>query len=137
LGLAGGWLWAGLAKVLEPDVAVRAVAAYRLLPGVAVKPVAWGLPFGEVALGVLLMLGIRTRVAALVSMALLTLFIVAVAAAWARGLRIDCGCFGGGGPSVTAGARSYLLEMGRDLVLAAMAAWLIVRPRTLVSAEGV
>jgi uncharacterized membrane protein YphA (DoxX/SURF4 family) len=136
LGLAGVWLWAGLAKVLAPNEAVRAAAAYRLLPDVLVKPVAWGLPFAEVALGVLLLLGIRTRVAAIVSLVLLALFVTAVASAWARGLQIDCGCFGGGGTSATSGWRTYLLEIGRDLGFAAMAVWLTVRPRSRLTMEG-
>lgn len=136
LGMAGVWLWAGLAKILEPDDAVRAVAAYRLLPHLLVKPVAWGLPFGEMALGVLLLLGIRTRVAAVVSLVLLALFVAAVTSAWTRGLRIDCGCFGGGGSSSTAGWHTYLLEIGRDLVFAAMSVWLIVRPRSHLTLEG-
>jgi uncharacterized membrane protein YphA (DoxX/SURF4 family) len=137
LGLAVVWFWAGLAKALDPDLAVRAVAAYRLLPNELVKPVAWGLPFAELALGLLLLLGIRTRVAAILSVALLSLFVAAVASAWVRGLRIECGCFGGGGASATAGWRSYGLEIGRDLVFAGMALWLAVRPRSRLSMEGV
>jgi uncharacterized membrane protein YphA (DoxX/SURF4 family) len=134
--LAGIWLWAGIAKILEPDEAVRAVAAYRLMPHVLVKPMAWGLPFAEVALAVVLLLGIRTRVAAILSLALLVLFVAAVLSAWLRGLQIECGCFGGGGPSDTAGWRSYLWEIGRDLGFAAPAAWLIARPRSRFAMEG-
>jgi uncharacterized membrane protein YphA (DoxX/SURF4 family) len=136
-GLAGVWFWAGLAKVLNADEAVRAVAAYRLLPHVMVKPFAWGLPFAELALAVMLLLGIRTRVAALISLVLLILFVAAVGSAWARGLRIDCGCFGGGGASAAAGWRTYLLEIARDLGFATLAVWLVVRPRSHLAMEGV
>jgi uncharacterized membrane protein YphA (DoxX/SURF4 family) len=135
-GLAGVWLWAGLAKVLNADEAVRAVAAYRLLPHVMVKPFAWGLPFAELALAVLHLLGIRPRVAALVTWVLLILFVAAVGSAWARGLRIDCGCFGGGGASAAAGWRTYLLEIARDLGFATLAVWLVVRPRSHLAMEG-
>jgi protein-disulfide isomerase len=38
LALAGVWLWAGLAKILDPEGAVRAVTAYRL-PGVGIRQV--------------------------------------------------------------------------------------------------
>jgi uncharacterized membrane protein YphA (DoxX/SURF4 family) len=136
LALGAVWIWAGLAKVFASDEAVRAVAAYRLLPHDLVRPIAWGLPFAELAVGVLLVLGIRTRAAAAVSLVVLALFVFAVASAWVRGLRIDCGCFGGGVASAEAGWRTYLLEIGRDLSFAALAAWLMIRPDSRLAMEG-
>jgi Methylamine utilisation protein MauE len=38
--LAGVWAWAALAKISDPDAAVRAVRAYELLPEALVRPVA-------------------------------------------------------------------------------------------------
>ena len=111
--LAGVWVWAGVAKVGDPDASVRAVRAYEILPEAFVKPFAWGLPFVELALAVLLLLGLATRPAAWVSAGLLLVFVAGTAAAWARGLQIDCGCFGGGGQAAADSAR-YLREMGRD-----------------------
>ena len=92
---------------------MRAVRAYEILPEAFVKPFAWGLPFVELALAVLLLLGLATRPAAWVSAGLLLVFVAGTAAAWARGLQIDCGCFGGGGQAAADSAR-YLREMGRD-----------------------
>ena len=67
------------------------------------------LPFVEIALGVLLLiLGLATRLAAVVSAALLVVFIAGIASAWTRGLRIDCGCFGGGGDLAAGQGPSYL-----------------------------
>src|SRR6476659_3848663 len=97
LALAVVWTWAGLAKLADPDAAVRAVRAYELFPEALVKPVAWGLPFVELALAVLLLVGLATRPAAWASVVLLLVFLGATASVWARGLQIDCGCFGGGG----------------------------------------
>ena len=45
---------------------------------------------------------------------LLGVFMVAIASAWARGLQIHCGCFGGGGPATGVDARDYLVELVRD-----------------------
>jgi uncharacterized membrane protein YphA (DoxX/SURF4 family) len=118
--LAGVWAWAGVAKLGDPDAAVRAVRAYDILPEGLVKPFAWGLPFVELALAVLLLLGIASRPAAWASAALLLVFIGATASVWARGLQIDCGCFGGGGRSST-GAAGYLRDMGRDGLLLCLA----------------
>jgi len=39
--------------------------------------------------------------------------VAGTASVWARGLQIDCGCFGGGGQAA-ADATRYLREMGRD-----------------------
>ena len=99
-------LVAGAAKIVDPQASVAAVRAYELLPDGVATGVGWGLPFVEVALGVLLLAGIAVRPAALATAALLAVFVVAVASAAARGLSIDCGCFGGGGP-VSPGQTAY------------------------------
>ena len=57
LGLAVVWAWAAIAKLGDADAALRAVRAYEILPEALVKPFAWGLPFVELALAVLLVLG--------------------------------------------------------------------------------
>jgi uncharacterized membrane protein YphA (DoxX/SURF4 family) len=128
--LGGAWLWAGLAKIGDPDAAVRAVRAYRLLPEALVRPLAWGLPFVELALAALLLAGLATRFAAVGSGVLLVAFMVAIGSAWARGLQIECGCFGGGGPAAGVDAGDYLVELVRDAGLLALAAFLAWRPRS-------
>jgi Methylamine utilisation protein MauE len=84
---------------------------------------------------VLLLVGVGTRVAAVVSAALLVVFLAGLAQAWVRGLSIDCGCFGGGG-AVAPGETQYGLEVVRDLGFLALAGWLVVRPRTLLALDG-
>ena len=98
--LAGVWLWAGLAKAADPLAAENAVRAYQLAPEMLVTPVAWGLPFVEIGLAALLAFGIATRTVAAISLALFGVFIAAIGSAWARGIQIACGCFGGGGPDL-------------------------------------
>jgi uncharacterized membrane protein YphA (DoxX/SURF4 family) len=123
------WLIAGGLKLPDPAAAERAVRAYQLLPESFVAPVAFGLPALEIAVGVLLLLGLFVRAAAVASVMLLGVFVAAVASAWARGLTIDCGCFGGGG-QVDAGQTAYLSEIVRDLALLVPAAVLTVWPRS-------
>jgi uncharacterized membrane protein YphA (DoxX/SURF4 family) len=135
-GLAVVWLWAGWAKVADPAAAARAVRAYEVLPEVLVKPLAWGLPFVELALGIVLLLGIANRTAAIASLVLLAVFIAGIAQAWARGLQIACGCFGGGGSSATAGWRSYGIEIARDVLFVVGAVWLAFRPVTRYQRGG-
>jgi len=135
LGLAAVWLVSGWIKVSDPNQTYIAVQAYDVLPSSLVGPVAAGLPFLELALGVLLLLGLGTRLVAVLSGLVLLAFIAGVAQSWARGLSIDCGCFGGGGP-VAEGQTEYPLELARDIGFLAMAVWLAVRPRTWLSVDG-
>ena len=130
--LGGVLLVAGAAKIVDPQASVAAVRAYELLPDSLVTGVGWGLPFVEVVLGVLLLAGIAVRPAALATAVLLVVFIAAVASAAARGLSIDCGCFGGGGP-VPRGQTAYAAEIVRNLALLAAAGWLVARPQSRLS----
>jgi uncharacterized membrane protein YphA (DoxX/SURF4 family) len=130
VGLATVWAWAGWAKMADPGGAVLSVRAYRLLPEALVRPVAWGLPFLELAVAVLLLTGIATRLAGAISAGLLVVFMLGIAAAWARGLQIDCGCFGAGGPDASVGAAQYLGELLRDGGLLLVSAYLIWRPQS-------
>ncbi len=127
--LGGVLLYAGGIKVLEPDAAVRAVQAYRLLPPSVDDIVGYGLPLLEVAVGILLVLGLGTRVAAWLTGLLMVVFIAGIASAWARGLSIDCGCFGGGGDVSPDGRTArYVSEILRDLLFLGLACWLAVFP---------
>lgn len=122
-------LIAGALKVADLEQSRAATRAYQLLPAAIADLVGSVLPFAEVALGVLLLLGLLTRGSAVLSGLLMLAFIAAVASAWARGLRIDCGCFGGGG-TVAPDRTAYLQEIVRDVGLVLLAAWLAWRPDT-------
>lgn len=129
LGLAAVWLFSGVPKALDPDGTYVAVRAYDVLPPLGVDLVAGVLPWLEITLGVLLLLGLGVRAVATASAVLLLVFVAGVAQAWARGLSIDCGCFGGGG-QVAPGETAYVQELVRDAGFLLLAAWLVVRPRT-------
>jgi uncharacterized membrane protein YphA (DoxX/SURF4 family) len=118
---------AGALKLPDPAGAVRAVRAYRLLPETLVGPVAFGLPVIEIAVGLALLAGVFVRTAAVASAVLLVVFLAGVGSAWARGLQIDCGCFGNGG-EVTAGQTAYPTEVLRDSALLLVALALARRP---------
>jgi uncharacterized membrane protein YphA (DoxX/SURF4 family) len=122
------WVWAGAVKVLDPVSSIEAVRAYELLPGSLVEPVGYGLPALEVVVGLALIAGVMTRGAALLSAVLLAVFVAGIVSVWARGLEIDCGCFGGGGTDPNASSE-YPLEIARDVGLLALSL-LVVRLRT-------
>lgn len=133
-GLAAVWLISGVLKAVDPDQTYVAVRAYDVLPEAGVEIVAAMLPWVEIALGVLLVVGAGTRAVAVASAVMLLVFIAGVTQAWVRGLSIDCGCFGGGG-AVAPGETAYVEELLRDTGLVLLAAWLIVRPRTLIALD--
>jgi uncharacterized membrane protein YphA (DoxX/SURF4 family) len=149
-GAAGWWPWtatalrlllagvlavAGALKLPDPAESVRAVRAYRLLPESVVPTIGYGLPLVEIAVAVLLLLGLLTRWAALLAALLLTAFCVGIASAWARGLTIDCGCFGGGG-QVAAAQTRYLPDLLRDAGLLVAAVLLVVRPASRLALDA-
>jgi uncharacterized membrane protein YphA (DoxX/SURF4 family) len=134
--LAGVWFAAGAAKIGDLSASGRAVNAYRLLPFEVAEVVGAALPFVELALGVLLLLGVATRVAAVASATLLVVFIAGISSVWARGLSIDCGCFGGGGELAAGQSPNYGPEIVRDTLFLILAAFLIVFPRTRLSLDA-
>ncbi len=134
--LGGVLVVAGALKVGDPDASVRAVRAYQLLPDVLERSIGYGLPLLELAVGVLLLAGAATRLAAVASALLLLTFVVGVSSAWARGLQIECGCFGGGGAAQGDQSGAYLVELARDVGLLALSAWLVLWPRTRWSVDG-
>lgn len=134
LVVAGYLLVAGLLKVPHPAESVRAVRAYRILPEAVVPTVGYALPLIEVAIAVLLILGLATRLAAVLTALLMTAFIIGIASVAARGISIDCGCFGGGG-DVAAGATHYTQEIIRDSCLLVLALLLIYRPTSRLSLD--
>lgn len=131
------WLTAGALKVGDPAAAARAVHAYQVMSYETAEVVGAVQPFLEIALGLLLLIGLSTRLTAAVSAVLMTVFIAGISWAWARGLRIDCGCFSSGGQLGPGESPSYGLDILRDLALLALSGLLVWRPRTRFSLDGV
>ena len=129
LGLAAIFLISGTIKAADPDQTYIAVRGYDVLPPSLATVVADVLPWLEIAIGVLLLIGIGARLVAGVAAVMLLVFMAGVIQAWARGLSIDCGCFGGGGV-VEPDQTRYGEELLRDTGFLLLAGWLLVRPRS-------
>ena len=128
------FLVAGALKVTTPEAFAKATQAYQLLPHELARYVGYALPTVEIILGLLLVLGLFTRLTAVLTSLLLVAFVIGIAQAWARGLTIDCGCFGGGGV-VGETETEYLPRILEDLGLLACGAWLAWRPASLLSLD--
>lgn len=136
LGLAAVFLIAGATKIGDLAESGRAVAAYRLMPYDVAKVVGAAQPFLEIAVGLLLLAGIATRLVAGIGAVLLVIFIAGIISAWARGLRIDCGCFSAGGDLGAGQSPTYGREVLRDVGFLVLAGILLWKPRSRYSVDA-
>jgi uncharacterized membrane protein YphA (DoxX/SURF4 family) len=113
---------AGALKIGHPVDLASAIAGFRLLPPELVAPLAVILPYFEVLLGLYLLAGLFTRVAAWVAAAQFVIYAAAIASAVLRGIPANCGCFGPGDTAV-----ADWPHVAFDLALAAVAAFIAVR----------
>lgn len=115
---------AALAKIGDPAFFAQQVHNYRIAPPWSEHPIAIVLPWIELLAGLALVLGTRARAGAVVVFVLMLAFTGFVAAAWARGLDFQCGCFGKAG-AASIGAAKFAENVGLTL-LATLA---LLRPR--------
>ena len=128
LGLAAVLITAAVTKY-PPALSIQAVEAYDLFPTEVARLIGYTLPLFELALALLLLIGLATRYSGAVGAILMVLFIAGIVSAMARGLSIDCGCFGGGG-QVDPGETTYGLSIARDVAFGAMGAFIAIWPRS-------
>lgn len=122
LTLGGLFLFAGFNKVYPPDhrfLFEMDLSTYQLLPEWGVIAVAMVLPWLEMALGLVLVLGWKLRYFAAFTGLLLAAFISVMLVTYARGIEANCGCFG-------FGEAISPLTLARDSLLLLMAVYLAV-----------
>ena len=86
-------VYASLDKIARPDRFADIVHDYDILPLVAINGFALLMPWTEMVAGAALILGLWRRGAGLAATALTVAFMIAIAQAELRGLKIECGCF--------------------------------------------
>ena len=91
--LAITFIYACIHKIAVPYDFALQVATYQILPLSLVNLQAIILPWVELVVGVLLIIGLLTRPAALVTIGMNIMFIAAIAMALAADLQLQCGCF--------------------------------------------
>ena len=99
LVLASVFISAALPKLKDPVAFAAAIDAYRTISGSWAMAAATVLPWLELIIAVGLLTPWLRRASAWIMALLLGLFIALHLSAWARGLNIDCGCFGESGSS--------------------------------------
>lgn len=124
LVVGGALLAAGVLKIGHFDSLASTMAAYRipfLSPSVII-PLSIAIPLIETLVGAYILIGLYTRAAAVIALCEFVIFAAAVASVVVRGISAPCGCFGPGDVRPAS-----WLEVGRDLALAAVAAFIAWR----------
>jgi uncharacterized membrane protein YphA (DoxX/SURF4 family) len=94
LVLGGLLVLAGVTKLTDRLAFRQAVAEYQVLPAALERPFAMALPYIEVVLGALLLLGLGTTAVAALAAPLFASFGIAIGINLARGRSFNCHCFG-------------------------------------------
>jgi uncharacterized membrane protein YphA (DoxX/SURF4 family) len=122
LMLAGVFLYAAWTKLRQPWLMFAlSIDAYQLLPEWAVLTTARVLPWLELAIGVLLLIGVWLRYVSILAAAILGVFFAIMLLSFGKGMGIDCGCFGVGEPLTAKTLARDGLLLAAALMLAVLA----------------
>jgi uncharacterized membrane protein YphA (DoxX/SURF4 family) len=121
-------LAAGGLKIGNLQKSAMSVRAYELLPVGLANFLGYVLPWIEIGMGLLLIAGVAVSIVGLLGALTMFAFVIAIAQAWARGLSIDCGCFGGGG-QVDPEDTKYLSTILRDIGFLLLGVYLYYFPK--------
>ncbi len=131
--LAYVFIIASLHKIAHPEMFAVDVATYGVLPLALINPMAIVLPWVEVICGGMLVVGFRSRAAALLVAGMMVMFIVALAAALYQGLDMSCGCFASSAAN-NEDPISYKTVL-RDAAWLFLSIWVVVLDRDPVGIE--
>lgn len=114
VAVAAVFVLAALPKLADPASFARDIDNYRMLPDVLVGPLAVALPVLELVVAAALLTGVHAAGAAVIAAGMLGAFAIGMAQAMARGIDLDCGCFGSAAEAQVSG-----LTIARNVVLIA------------------
>ena len=123
--LGGLFLIAGLTKAYDPAGFATEIQNYHLVPWVGGVLLALFLPWVEIFAAGALFLKRFQRGALLLISAMLIVYCAALISAMARGLNIDCGCFG---RLISSTGIVWALARNAGLMILAGVLWIFGRP---------
>lgn len=134
IALGGIFIYAAWAKLRDPwELYALAINSYEVLPLWAVELVARTLPWLELVVGVGLIAGIGLRIWSAATSLLLVVFFGLMVRAFAKGMQINCGCFGGTGDIIS---KWTLLRDGSMLAGSLLLTWMAFPRRSQPASHG-
>src|SRR5271157_2263089 len=95
--LGAVFIYSGYVKLREPwALFAMGIDSYHMLPFRFVEPMARTLPWFEVLVGLLLIVGLWLRFSSAAVSLMMVVFMTAILHAYFTGQQISCGCFGPG-----------------------------------------
>lgn len=122
LVLAGVLLAAAVPKLADPAAFAAKLPNYRVFPDFLVNIVAATAPMLELVAALALLAGRLYRGGVWLTVGLMALFTGLIGSALARGIDLDCGCFGAAVQAEPVGA----LDLVRNIVLLGLASFLAI-----------
>jgi putative oxidoreductase len=127
------FVYASVFKIIAPAAFAASIRNYMILPPAWSNILALTLPWIEIGAGGLLILGVQTRPAALLTTGMLAVFLGALIHAYWIGLDIDCGCFSSAASST---GRVGIYHIIRDTSLFLVSLFIVVMDRGEFSISG-
>jgi uncharacterized membrane protein YphA (DoxX/SURF4 family) len=121
------FVYASIDKIRNPGPFSDTVLNYHVLPYIVVNLFSLWLPFVEFVVGAFLLLGVWSKAASGLILAMMVMFLVAIVQGVARGIDTHCGCFTQGGQGEPISVWTILRDTS-FLAVAAVGFWL-ERPR--------
>ncbi len=115
------FLLSGALKVKDPGLFLMNIRGFHLVPDPYAAWLALALPWLEIFCGLAVLTGWLRKGGLLLLNVCITVFIIAMSTAMARGMDVECGCFGSGMKT------TLQVEMALDVILLAVGCVLLRR----------
>ena len=124
--VGGIFIYAGVLKVPDPAAFAKDISNFHLVPWPLGVALAFYLPWLEILCGAALFIGWKRTGAIALLTALTAIFIAATVIAYARGIDVNCGCFGKASANLSFG---WHLALDFAILAALLLLWSWYRPR--------
>ena len=134
LGLV--FLFAGIAKISDPVRFIFTLRQFNLFSEAVIPFMALYLPWLEFTLGLFLILGLLYRASAFLLVCLNTMFAIVILTVIARGMEIDCGCFGMFADVLKIPDSADIKAIIRNVIFIGISIYIFIVKKTLFSLEN-
>lgn len=134
--VGGIFLIAGLAKISDSARFLLSLREFQLFPSTIERFLAVYLPWLEFVLGFFIMTGLLYRTASILLAVLSGIFTLAIISVMARGIVVDCGCFGLMADILKIPDAADIKAVVRNLIFIGMCVYVAAAKKSAFSLEG-